>query len=92
MLARRVVRAEQLHAGDRLELPAALVQHQLDVTERLEPRAEARLRLAHALRDRADTPAVERVEVEHAVRLAETEGAQHDRLGLVGPAGHSIQV
>ena len=58
VLAGRVVRAEQLDAGDRLQLAAALVQHQLDVRQRLEPRAEPRLRLAHAFRDRADPAAV----------------------------------
>ena len=61
---------------------------ELDVRERLEPRAEARLRLADALRDRADAAAVERVEVEDAVGLAEADRAQHDGLGLVGAAGH----
>ena len=86
------MRAEELGPGDRLELAAALVQHQLDVAERLEPRTEARLRLAHALGHRSDPPAVERVEVEHAIRLAETERAQHHRLGLVGAAGHRLQV
>ena len=92
LLPSGVVGAEQLHAGHRLQLPAALVEHQLDVAERLEPGAEARLGLAHALGDRADPPAIERVEVEHTVRLAEAERAQHHRLGLVGPAGHRAQV
>ena len=57
---------------------------QLDVRERLEPRAEAGLRLADALRDRADAAAVERVEVEDAIGLAEPERAEDDGLGLVG--------
>ena len=88
VLARGVVRAEELDAGDRVQLARALVEHQLDVAERLEPGAEARLRLADALGDRADPAAIERVEVEHTVGLAEAERAQHDRLGLVGAAGH----
>ena len=55
--------------------------------QRLEPCAEARLRLADALRHRAYATAIERVHVEHAIGLAEPERAQHDRLGLVA-AGH----
>ena len=70
----------QVGAGDRLQLAGALVQHQLDVRERLEPRAEARLRPPHALRDRADAAAVGRVDVQDAVGLAEPERAEHDRL------------
>src|SRR5205823_9307868 len=48
------VRPDQLRAGDGLELTSTLVEHQLDVAERLEPSSEARLRLSDALRDRAD--------------------------------------
>ena len=58
--------------------------------ERLEPRPEARLRLADALCDCADASAVCRVQVEDAIRLAEPERAQHDRLGLVA-AGHAAK-
>ena len=72
----------------RLQLAAALVELQLDVAERLEARPEPGLRLAHALRHRADASAVERVEVQHAVRLAQAKRAQHHRLGGVGAAGH----
>ena len=43
-------------ARHRLELAAAVVEDELDVRERLEAGAEARLRLAHALRDGADAP------------------------------------
>ena len=82
ILARRVVGRAQIGARDRLQLARALVQHQLDVRERLEPRAEARLRLADALRDRADPAAVGRVDVQDPVGLAEPERAKHDRLGL----------
>ena len=56
VLARRSMRIDERCAGDRVQLARALMQHQLHVRERLEPRAEARLRLAHALRDRADPP------------------------------------
>ena len=66
------------------------MEHELDMRERLEPRPEARLRLADALRDRADASAVCRVQVEDAIRLAEPERAQHDRLGLVA-AGHAAK-
>ena len=68
------------------------MQHELDVAERLESPAEARLRLSDALRDRADPPAFARVEVKYAIRLAETKGAQHHGLGLVRAAGHVAQV
>ena len=67
------------------------MEHERDVRERLEPRAEARLRPPDALRDRPDAAAVERVEVEDAIGLAEPERAQHDRLGLVGAARHGSQ-
>ncbi len=88
MLARGAVRADQVDAGDRLELPRALVERELHVREGLEPRAEAGARAPHALRDRTDAPAGERVEVEHAVGLAEPERAEHDRLGPVRPTRH----
>ena len=55
--ADRVVRADERGAGDRLELAATLMEHELDVGERLQAGPEARLRLAHALRDRADAAA-----------------------------------
>ena len=58
------------------------MEQQLDVRERLEPRAEARLRLAHALRDRSHAAAVVRVQVQDAIGLAEAERPQHDGLGL----------
>ena len=88
VLARRVVRADQLDARDRLELAASLVEHELDVRQRLQARAEARRRLADPLGDGADPAALERVEVQDAVGLAEPERPEHDRLGLVRPAGH----
>ena len=53
-LARRGVRAHEMHTRHRLELARALVQHHLDVGQRLEPRAEPGLRAPDPLRDRAD--------------------------------------
>ena len=41
VLARRAVRPDQVDARHRLQLAAALVEEQLDVAERLEPRPEA---------------------------------------------------
>ena len=40
LLARFMVRTEQFHSRDGLQLARALIQHQLDVRERLEPRTE----------------------------------------------------
>ena len=68
--------------------PEPCVEQELDVRERLQPPAEARLRLPDALRDGADAAPVGRVEVEHAVGLAEADRAEHDGLGRVGAAGH----
>ncbi len=90
LLARSMVGVEQLDAGDGLQLPRALVQHQLDVRERLETRAEPRLRLPDPFRDRADASAGKRVEMKHAVGLPETERAQDDRLRLVRASGHGL--
>ena len=58
ILARRPMRVDERDAGDGVQLAGALVEEELDVRERLEPRAEARLRLADALRDRADAAAI----------------------------------
>jgi hypothetical protein len=92
ILARPPVRADELDPGDRLELAAADVEQELDVGERLESRAESRLRLSDAFGHRAYPSAVERVEVEYAIGLAEPHGAEHDRLGLVVPPGHPASV
>ena len=88
----RVVRADEVRPGDRVQLAAALVQHELDVAERLEPGAEAGPRLARALRDRADAAAVEREEMEDAVGLAVADRAQDDRLRLPRAGGHAASV
>jgi hypothetical protein len=63
LLARRSVRLQQLDPGDRLQLTAPLVEEQLDMAERLESRAEARLRLPHALGHSSHAAAFEGVEV-----------------------------
>ena len=70
ILARCAVRVDERDARDGVELARALVEQQLDVRERLEPRAEPRLGLADPLRDGADPAAIERVQVEDAVGLA----------------------
>src|ERR671928_2226306 len=83
------MRADEVDRRHRLELAAPLVEDRLDVRERLEPCTETRLRPPDPLRHRADAAALERVEVEHAVGLAEAERAQDDRFGLVrAAAGH----
>ena len=89
ILPRLVVGGAQVGSGHRLQLAGALVQHQLDVRERLEPAAEARLRPPHALRDGAHAAALGRVDVQHPIGLAEPERAQHDRLRPVRPRHRS---
>src|SRR5207244_1458388 len=79
VLTRGAVRVDEVDRRDRLQLAAALVEDRLDVRERLEPRAEPRLRPPDPLRHRPNPAALEGVEVEHAVGLAEAERAQHDR-------------
>src|SRR5437773_5421811 len=88
LFARLMMRAEELHSRDGLQRARALIQHQLDVRERFEPRAEPGLRLADSLRDGTDASAVEGVDVQDAIGFAEPERAQHDRLGLVRASGH----
>src|SRR5581483_3512627 len=85
----RLVGAAQDDARDRLQLARALVQLELDVREGLEAPPEARGRLAHALRDGAEAAALGRVEVEHAVGLAEADRPQDDRFGRIGARGHA---
>src|ERR1700675_1237768 len=64
------------------------MQEERDMTQRLQPRAEARLRSPDTFCHGADTTPFERVEVKNAVCLAEPERSQDDGLGLVGPPGH----
>ena len=88
--AQAVVRPEEIRAGDGLQLAAALVEHELDVAERLEAGAEPRPRLPSALGDRAHAPTLERVEMEDAIGLAEADRPEHNRLRLPAP-GHLSQ-
>ena len=90
VLAGGVVRAQELDPGDRLELAGSLVEHQLDVRERLEPGAEPRVRLPHAFRDCADAATTGGVEVQDPVGLGEADRPEHDRLRLVSPSGHVV--
>ena len=82
LLARPRVRAQEIDAGDRAELARALVVLERDVRERLEPRPEAALRLADALRDRPEPAVLARIQVKHPVGLAEADRAEHDGLRL----------
>src|SRR5215831_4445177 len=86
------VGANELRAGHRLELAAALVKHELDVAQGLEAPAEPGLRLPDPLRDRADATALAGVEMEDAIGLAEAKRAQHHRFGLVRAAAHEASV
>ena len=86
-----VVRSDERRAGDRAELAAAPVERELNVRQRLEPPAEPALRPPDALGDRAEPAARRRVDVEHAVGLAEGEGAEHHGLGD-RRRGHSSSV
>jgi hypothetical protein len=76
-----------LRAGHGEHVAAALVEHEVQTEERLEPAPEAAARLARPLGDRRQPAAAGRVEVQHAVTLAVADRAQHDRLGLER-AGH----
>ena len=90
ILTRRMVRFDQLDAGHSLQLARPLMQEQLDMAQRLQPRAEARLRSPDTFCHSADATPLERVEVKDAVCLAESERSQDDGLGLVGPPGHRV--
>src|SRR5207247_6447712 len=85
LLARGVVRPQQVDAGHRLEVARSLVEQQLDVRQRLEPPAETGFRLAGALRDRADATATGRVEMEDPAGLREPQRAEADGLRCAGP-------
>src|SRR5205085_567182 len=82
------VRPDELRSGHCLELAAAAVENELDVRERLEPGAEARLRLAHPLGDRADAAVSLGVEVEDAIRFSEPDRPEHDSFRPVRASGH----
>ena len=82
--------ADELDAGDRVQLAAARVQEELSVRERLEPATDARFRPADALGDRPDPAPVGGVQMEDPVGLRVTDRAQHDGPGLVR-AAHAAQ-
>jgi len=84
------MRADEIDACDGLELARSLMELKRDVGERLEASAESRLRLADSLGDGTDATALERVQVEHPIRLAEAQRAEDDGLGAVG-ARHANQ-
>ena len=65
------------------------MEDELDVRQRLEPGPEARHRLPHALRDRADAAVRRGVEVKHPVGLTEADRPEHDGLRAVRPSGHA---
>ena len=76
------VGVDRLRARHRQQIAAPFVQVQPQAEERLQAAPEAAARAAYALRDRADPPAVGRVEVEDAVGLAVAHRSEHHRLGL----------
>ena len=82
VLAQARVRGDGLGRGDGQQVAAALVQDEVEPEERLEPPAEARARLAHALGDRAQAAARRGIQMEDAVRFAVAERAQDDSFGL----------
>ena len=89
VLAQARVGGDGLRAGDGQQVAAALVEHEVEAEERLQPAAEARARAAHALGDRADSAAIRGIEVQDAVGLAVAEAAEDDAFGLYG-SGHAI--
>ena len=65
------------------------MQKHFDVRKRFQPAAEARLRLSDPLRNRADATPVERVQVQHAIRLSQAKRAEDDRFSAIGTSpGH----
>jgi hypothetical protein len=93
LLSDGVMRVQQLDSRDGLKLSRPLVQQHLDMGERLEARAEPRLRLADSLCDSADTTSVERVEVKDPIRFPQSEGAKDNRLSSVRASpGHGVSV
>ena len=89
VLAQARVGGDGLGAGDGQQVAAALVEHEVEAEERLQPAAEARARAAHALGDRADSAAIRGIEVQDAVGFSVAEAAEDDAFGLYG-TGHAI--
>lgn len=69
-------------ARDRVQLATPLVQDEVDLHERLEPRPEAALRPARSLGYRTDASMIRRVKMQDAVCLSVTDRPQNQRLGL----------
>jgi hypothetical protein len=58
------------------------VEDEVEAEERLEPAAEARFRLAGALRDRPEAAQRRRVEVQDPIGLSVPDAPQNNRLRL----------
>jgi hypothetical protein len=71
LLAHAPVRPYEVHPRHRVQLARSFVEHELHVRERLEPAAEARLRLSRTLRNRPDAATGRRVQVKDAIGLGE---------------------
>ncbi len=89
ILAHPPVALDDVGTGDGAELAAAEVHLQVDAGQRLEASAEARAGASHALGDQPDAAALARVDVQHAVGLAEAQRAQDHALHLSRPAHRS---
>ncbi len=84
VLPEATVRVQRLRAGDRHQVAATFVQHEIDATERLEPTAEPTPGAPYAFGDGPDSPTTGREQVQDAVGLAVADRPQDDRLGLDG--------
>ena len=82
VLAQARVRGDGLGRRHGQEIAAPLIQDEVETEERLEPPTEPRLRLADALRDRAQPAARRGIQMEDAVRFAVAKRAEDDSFGL----------
>ena len=83
VLAQARVGGDGLGRGDGQQVAAALVEHEVEPEERLEPAAEARARLAHAFGDRAQAAPGRGIQVEDPVRFAVAERAKDDSFAFL---------